>query len=361
MGVQDYFTGRAYKFHMPPVRRAAYSDRTAWLMAEMSRLAYFAFEKDKHSLENIKKAVTSIADAVEGESDSASGQSEIQRKLDDILGKLDAMDQQGESEALLDSYLDLVGFDLVATFDNEGTQAFLARRDFDSMAVLAFRGTEVTSLEDIKADLDLRFKIKVGKKAASHQGFANAYQAVAHQVSAAVNDLSGHSIYITGHSLGAALAIVAAHDLNADNIAVVYTYGGPRVGNRDYGQEIKPPIYRAVNAADIVTHLPFGVFMRFLAKVIPPLEKFRGYRHYGDMRYINHCFEEDYSDVQVIPNLGQIDRIFLYIGRMGRVLVSPRSLWGKGYNVFASSISDHSIDLYGAKLLAYARKRNSIN
>jgi len=28
----------------PPVSRAAYSDRTAWLMAEMARLAYFKFE-----------------------------------------------------------------------------------------------------------------------------------------------------------------------------------------------------------------------------------------------------------------------------------------------------------------------------
>ena len=28
----------------PPVGRAAYSDRIAWLMAEMSRLAYLKFE-----------------------------------------------------------------------------------------------------------------------------------------------------------------------------------------------------------------------------------------------------------------------------------------------------------------------------
>ncbi len=30
----------------PPVKRAAYSDRTAWLMAEMSRLAYMKFEEN---------------------------------------------------------------------------------------------------------------------------------------------------------------------------------------------------------------------------------------------------------------------------------------------------------------------------
>ena len=35
-------------------------------------------------------------------------------------------------------------FVLVKTFDREGTQAFLARRSSDGMAVLAFRGTEVS-------------------------------------------------------------------------------------------------------------------------------------------------------------------------------------------------------------------------
>ena len=36
----------------PPVGRAAYSDRTAWLMAEMSRLAYLKFE-GKHNVSAI--------------------------------------------------------------------------------------------------------------------------------------------------------------------------------------------------------------------------------------------------------------------------------------------------------------------
>ncbi len=34
----------------PPVMRAAYSDRTAWLMAVMSKLAYFPFENDDTEL-----------------------------------------------------------------------------------------------------------------------------------------------------------------------------------------------------------------------------------------------------------------------------------------------------------------------
>ena len=34
----------------PPIRRAAYSDRTAWLLAEMSQLAYVKFEQNELKL-----------------------------------------------------------------------------------------------------------------------------------------------------------------------------------------------------------------------------------------------------------------------------------------------------------------------
>ena len=34
----------------PPIKRAAYSDRTAWLMAKMSKLAYLPFENDDAEL-----------------------------------------------------------------------------------------------------------------------------------------------------------------------------------------------------------------------------------------------------------------------------------------------------------------------
>lgn len=36
----------------PPIRRTAYSDRTGWLLAEMSRLAYLVFKKDDVELKS---------------------------------------------------------------------------------------------------------------------------------------------------------------------------------------------------------------------------------------------------------------------------------------------------------------------
>jgi len=52
-----------------PTRRAAYSDRTAWLMAEMARLAYLKFEGDDDpemlaDLEKLVNDVTGASDSV---------------------------------------------------------------------------------------------------------------------------------------------------------------------------------------------------------------------------------------------------------------------------------------------------------
>ncbi|MDP3980275.1 MAG: hypothetical protein Q8Q33_02550 [Chlamydiota bacterium] len=42
----------------PPIKRATYSDRTAWLMSKMSRLAYFKFEKNEDELTKLKEALS---------------------------------------------------------------------------------------------------------------------------------------------------------------------------------------------------------------------------------------------------------------------------------------------------------------
>ena len=97
----------------PPIARAAYSDRTAWLLAEMSRIAYGKFEESEEELQKLKTA------------------------------------------------LNKAEFELVTTFNEKGTQAFLAKREKDKMAVLAFRGTEQDKIDDIITDLDARFYKKV--------------------------------------------------------------------------------------------------------------------------------------------------------------------------------------------------------
>ncbi|RID79080.1 hypothetical protein BRARA_A01852 [Brassica rapa] len=74
------------------------------------------------------------------------------------------------------------------------------------------------------------------------------------------------SISVTGHSLGAAIALLAAGDIaervpNAPPVSV-FSFGGPRVGNREFADRLVSKgvkVLRVVNSQDVVTKVP-GIF-----------------------------------------------------------------------------------------------------
>lgn len=276
----------------PPVRRAAYSDRTAWLMAEMSRLAYSKFEEDKTELE------VALSEA---------------------------------------------GFEQVQTFNREGTQAFLAKRESDKMAILAFRGTEKEDPRDIIADLYATF-YKDANGVKTHKGFLNAFNVVKENISQELEKVKDYSLYVTGHSLGGAVALIATRAFNSDNLAACYTFGSPKVGNEEFDDEIKPPIYRVVHAYDLVPTVP-PTYLIDLLWLIPNekfrslLQKFRGYDHHGDMRYLTPC--EKIQEVKMISNYNDIIRL---IG-----LCCNRK----------ESVKHHAIKIYCGKLANWAYKRKT--
>ncbi|XP_020584416.1 phospholipase A1-Ibeta2, chloroplastic-like [Phalaenopsis equestris] len=76
------------------------------------------------------------------------------------------------------------------------------------------------------------------------------------------------SITVTGHSLGAALAILAADELGscAQKTSMpptaVFSFGGPRVGNRAFAERVEKKgikVLRVVNAHDLVTKVPTSI------------------------------------------------------------------------------------------------------
>jgi pimeloyl-ACP methyl ester carboxylesterase len=119
-----------------------------------------------------------------------------------------------------------------------------------SFAVLVFRGT--TGFRNWLLDLDVR-PLKLEDRAVVHRGFAEALNAVWHLLQPALARL-GKPCFIAGHSMGGALAQLAATRFRP---RAVYCFGAPRVGNHGFVERMRAvPIYRIVNHRDIFAMMP---------------------------------------------------------------------------------------------------------
>ena len=223
------------------------------LCAELSRLAYFRFESD-----DVARAAVTAA-----------------------LGQVD-----------------LVGLRFFCVAD---TQAFAATSRDGRRAYLAFRGTQIDAAGDLRADLDARFTSWEGAGRV-HAGFHNAFRSVRDDVLAWAAQQGMASICITGHSLGAALATLAAAALPG---ACLITFGSPLVGDAEFvasfaGREFS----RFVDCCDAVTCVPPEIL---------------GYRHLEPHSYINR-------HGVIVPGLSaaemEMDRAaarILYVAQMATV------------------------------------------
>ena len=138
--------------------------------------------------------------------------------------------------------------------------------------ILAFRGTEPDELSDILADLNA-FPDKGVSGGWVHNGFQNELEKVWEQIKAHREEHKTKEFFITGHSLGGAMATLAASRFNLiDDVACLYTYGSPRVGTRSFVKSCKVLHYRHKNNNDLVTAVPLLLM---------------GYKHHGELRYIN--------------------------------------------------------------------------
>lgn len=299
-----------------PLARAAYSDRMAWVTATLSELAYLPYEKDIQARESLVAA----------------------------LGK--------------------AGLALVDIFDHRetGTEGFLAHRP-GAYCVLAFRGTE-KNRKDIITDLNARFYETPSGKA--HRGFSVAYESVRGHVVMALEKILAREedcqIFVTGHSLGGALATSAACDLEKRFlIAACYTFGSPRVGTPEWADGMKTPVYRVVNGADGVPLVPGGAVTEWLIGLLPEVpilkwikkrakEGFVGFQHAGDLRFLD---DKDGIPRLKVGSAAGWERFKHFT--WGKIVGAVKSLNPKSLSdIFA----DHSIYQYRHKLRSIAERRN---
>ncbi|MGB2598849.1 MAG: lipase family protein [Candidatus Omnitrophota bacterium] len=318
-----------------PIHRAAYSDRTAWIMAEMSALAYLHFEKNEKEFNSLKENLE-----------------KAKFELVEIFNSGET--QAGEKEVTVHDEENLIKM-----FLSRGTQAFLAKDNERKVAVLAFRGTQTEgmTLETlIDGFVDLYAALyELDGEAKVHSGFYNAFQGVRERIAEKLENLRGYSVYITGHSLGGALALVATQEFNDNNnIAACYTFGSPKVGNEEYDDKVKVPIYRIINAYDIVPFVPpakgivsLGLRIISKGKTSKLLKRIEGYTHHGFGQKLTYC--DEYAEKgQLVPEGGELERFIAML-----IHAWKQKEWDIG-------VKCHSLEVYREKLAIWGEKRKDV-
>jgi hypothetical protein len=158
---------------------------------------------------------------------------------------------------VLTAALGAVGISVVGWFSDDATstEAFTAVLPGSSGAVVSFRGTDPQSAANIATDLDA---VLVGWGAVGrvHAGFALAFSRIRASIENWMQRqaVDTGALVVTGHSLGAALATLAAAAWKPRRLV---TFGSPRVGDDGFVALLRPiAISRYVNCCDIITRLP---------------------------------------------------------------------------------------------------------
>lgn len=319
-----------------PVKRAAYSDRTAWLMAILAELAYVPFDEEAdHTLLSLAADLANLT-----------SQDEIAERLTEFQGTMAGFRRVPGSDtdknARLRAALKIGGFELVGDVlhrPETDTQGFVAcRRDENGtgMVVISFRGTK--QIRDWMTNLNIGiFPIKDPRNGTiignMHEGFHQAYRPVHDEILDRLKDQQDLPLYITGHSLGGALAVIATWYQSSERLAACYTFGAPRVGDHGLMDRFKTPIYRIVNGPDPVPMVPPSGFaldiikasIKLIGKILPlwgwadwfttRLLRVQRFRHYGDMRYLTLARpgpEGDYPKLRQEFSLSTLRRIWRF-------------------------------------------------
>jgi len=158
-------------------------------------------------------------------------------------------------------------------FDSGKAQCAIitSKKDIENpFAVLVFRGTS-GKLENWIHNFNA-FPGKWPGGGWVHKGFKKVFDGIWDEVHMELLSIS-LPIFYTGHSLGAALATLAA---SLKPPQALYTFGSPRVGNAAFIHSLKGiRIYGVINSRDIVTSTP------------PSMISFKFY-HAGESYYLGH-------------------------------------------------------------------------
>ena len=154
---------------------------------------------------------------------------------------------------------------------------FIAADETRKEIVLAFRGSKSKSNWRTNNKFTLKDWKPICEKCRVHRGFLEAYEAVRpkllEELKKARAKYADYALVLTGHSLGGAMATVAATSLRGEpdlkelgKDLKLYTYGAPKVGNPALISEIEGhgnKNFRVTKGSDPVPHVPIDAGTRW--------------------------------------------------------------------------------------------------
>ena len=98
-----------------------------------------------------------------------------------------------------------------------------------------------------------------------HAGFYELYISIRGQLLDAMKRFAPTKVFISGHSLGGALATICGYDLQSYS-PKIYTFAAPRSGNLKFSESdyLKHNTFRVFNTEDVVPDIPLAVFGKYL-------------------------------------------------------------------------------------------------
>jgi hypothetical protein len=224
----------------------------------------------------------------------------------------------------------------------------------DTHAVLAFRGSDPVTLQTWVTDVIVKLVTCDEYDGRVHHGFSSVLRQTWKKVERILEAVEGKPLFLAGHSMGGALAVLTACRLaKVDRPAVAtYTFGSPRIGDLTFCLGYSLPTYRIVNRLDLVPELPLASVKRLL----PAAPRFTNHKIFGKLKQM----------ARRVPCYGHVKKL-VYIDMDGEITldadVEPwhtyavvRAIATRGKS-FHEGITDHLISNYIRGLEAEANKR----